>query len=364
MKTLINWTPEEDQKLLQAKQTMTAREIVVNIFPYRTLGSVNMRVAILKRQADPTYYTDVNRSCTRCGSLVAHANRMERDRSVKKNLPCKRCIAERQRTTMLGEGNPFYGKKHSEATKEIISHVHAGRKLTEEHKAKCIPHLLANRPPTIRDYLTYWIGKLGEEKGRARFEEYQRLQSENTKGANNPMYGKPSPQGSGNGWKGWYKGWHFHSLREIQYYLQAEADGHNLVKIHAIKEYRLPYLDYNGEQRTYTPDFLLDGHTIIEVKPKNLWTTQENSAKFAAAEAFYKAKGLTFRVVDIQPDSLSLKAKYLTGEITFTNRYENRFRRHIGLPQNPDLPLAKIVNNRGKKRTRVADIPERKSQSW
>jgi hypothetical protein len=36
-------------------------------------------------------------------------------------------------------------------------------------------------------------------------------------GSKNKMYGKPSPQGSGNGWSGWYKGWYFRSLIELSY---------------------------------------------------------------------------------------------------------------------------------------------------
>jgi hypothetical protein len=34
------------------------------------------------------------------------------------------------------------------------------------------------------------------------------------------MYGKPSPQGSGNGWSGWYKGKYFRSIMELSFIVE------------------------------------------------------------------------------------------------------------------------------------------------
>ena len=36
-------------------------------------------------------------------------------------------------------------------------------------------------------------------------------------GEQNPMFGKQTPTGAGNGWSGWYKDWYFRSLGELSY---------------------------------------------------------------------------------------------------------------------------------------------------
>lgn len=43
-------------------------------------------------------------------------------------------FSEYQKINMLGDKNPFYGKKHTEETKKHLSSVRTGRKLTDEHK--------------------------------------------------------------------------------------------------------------------------------------------------------------------------------------------------------------------------------------
>lgn len=359
---MTKWTPQEDQQLKQVMDTMSAREITVRFFSTRTLTSVQTHIALLRKQADPAFFSDVIRQCPRCQNPVFHSNRDERDRAQHERKICRGCQANDYKVRFKGDKNPFHGRSHTEQTKRNLSLAHKGKRLSPEHRAKCVPYLHRNRV-IVRDYLSYWIGKLGEEAGRARFEAYQARLSDRNRGKANPMYGKPTPQGSGNGWKGWYRGWHFHSLREIQFYLQAEADGRKCLKIHAHKAYRVPYTDSHGTARTYLPDFLLDDKFIVEIKPKKLWNTNENRPKFDAAKAFFAAKGLTFQVIDIQPDAMTLKEKYLAGEITFTNRYENRFRRHIGLPERSDLPAAKTINRRKPRRRRVASCDSGASPS-
>ncbi len=46
----------------------------------------------------------------------------------------KNRFSEYQKINMLGDKNPFYGKKHSDETKKHLSKVRIGKKLTEEHK--------------------------------------------------------------------------------------------------------------------------------------------------------------------------------------------------------------------------------------
>lgn len=50
------------------------------------------------------------------------------------SIETKKRFSEYQKINMLGDKNPFYGKKHSDDTKKHLSEVRTGRKLTEEHK--------------------------------------------------------------------------------------------------------------------------------------------------------------------------------------------------------------------------------------
>lgn len=48
----------------------------------------------------------------------------------------KRKFSEFQKISMLGEKNPFFGKKHNEKAKEKMSEFHSNKTLTENHKFK------------------------------------------------------------------------------------------------------------------------------------------------------------------------------------------------------------------------------------
>jgi hypothetical protein len=48
----------------------------------------------------------------------------------------KRKFSEYQKTNLLGEKNPFFGKNHNDKAKEKMSEYHSGKILTDEHKNK------------------------------------------------------------------------------------------------------------------------------------------------------------------------------------------------------------------------------------
>ncbi len=143
------------------------------------------------------------------------------------------------------------------------------------------------------------------------------------------MYGRPSPNGSRNGLANWYKGFHFRSLRELQYYI-SEIDN-KPVLCESAQKFRIPYKDYNGIDRTYQPDFLINKKILVEVKPKNLWNTLIVKSKKKAAEKFCKKIGWKYKLVDIDPNSKLLKEKYLNGEIKFVEKYKERFEKYAGI---------------------------------
>lgn len=56
------------------------------------------------------------------------------ERKRKCSWETKRKISETLKCKTQGENNPFYGKYHSEETKQKISNTLTGKKLSEEHR--------------------------------------------------------------------------------------------------------------------------------------------------------------------------------------------------------------------------------------
>ena len=262
------------------------------------------------------------RICPECKSKIRCPNKRAVTKATKKKQICRKCAGKRN----AGSGNPFYGKTHTEETKRIISQIHSGKKLSPEHAAFSAKTLKKHR--IKHGYYEQWVKKFGKDIADKKMLELKTRQRNNSLGKNNPMYGKPTPQGSGNGWKGWYKNWHFRSLRELQFYiLMVEVEGRKCESTHLKKEYRINYI-LNGVPRTYSPDFIVDDKILFEIKPKKLWNCKEVVAKKDAAIKFCKKHGLTYKMVDIAPNSQIIKDKYLNGEIKFMDKYLNRFKKY------------------------------------
>ena len=58
---------------------------------------------------------DTTKKCPRCGKLLYYSNKYDCKKSMKKNSPCRGCVADEYRISgrYSGENNPFYGKHHS-----------------------------------------------------------------------------------------------------------------------------------------------------------------------------------------------------------------------------------------------------------
>ena len=87
----------------------------------------------------------------------------------------------------------------------------------------------------------------------------------------------------------------------------------------------------NGIDRTYSPDFFVDGNVLVEIKPVKLWNTFTVKTKKMAAEAFCQKNGWVYKLIDVEPNSMLLKNKYLAGEIRLVEKYKTRFEKYIGV---------------------------------
>ena len=171
-----------------------------------------------------------------------------------------------------------------------------------------------------------WVEKYGKEEADRRKYDMGKKISERNKGKNNPMYGKVPSNGAGAGISGWYKNWYFRSLRELSFMINViEKEGHEWKNAES-HEFTIKYLDVNGVERTYHPDFVLDDKIIIEIKPEKLQLNENNQRKQDGAILWCATNDFEYRMVDvdiIEPDILY--DMYISGVIKFNEKSLKRF---------------------------------------
>ncbi len=284
------------------------------------------------------------RNCPSCKKELTHTNKKNRNSSIKKGRLCSSCAAKivqnepihkkkmaKIRSKMFrGENNPFYGKKH---TKETIAKIQKNRDIstfkTKAFKDKMSAVTSGDKNGMYgKTVYGIWLEKYGKEGADERMNKAKIKWSKASSGKNNPMYGKPSPQGSGNGWSGWYKGWFFRSVKELSYMI-------NIIEAKKLKwrtaetnDLAIKYINYDGSERTYRADFLVEEKEMVEVKPIKLFNTPNNILKKKAAIKFCKKNGYNYKIVDVKLlDVKKMKKFYDLGEIKFTKKYEEKYKK-------------------------------------
>lgn len=258
------------------------------------------------------------KNCPSCGCEQIYKNKYNFKRSLDENKKCIRCC---QIGKSCGENNGFFGKKHSKETKLKISNSLKG--YTVWNKGKKTHQCGENNAMTGKSVLYFLIKKHGMENANKIWDDIQRRKSLSSRGKNNPMYGKPTPQGSGSGWKGWYKGWFFRSLRELSYML-------NIIERYNIKwesaekgKFKIKYKDDNLNDRTYSADFVLNGKYLIEIKPKKLMNSPQNKAKRDAAIKWCEKHDMIYKMSDCHINKYQILNEYKNGNIKWQNvKYE------------------------------------------
>jgi hypothetical protein len=187
-------------------------------------------------------------------------------------------------------------------------------------------NLEKNRRDNTKSNYNIWLEKFGEEIANQKMDRYREKQSLLNSGEKNSMFGKPSPQGSGNGWSGWYNGHFFRSLLELSYLVYL-LKNKILFESGELNTHRVKY-DVNGKLKTYCCDFyLIETKEHIEIKPKRLCNTIENKAKFNAARSVHK----NFKVLTendfAQITPSEIVNLYKTGYIVWLKRYEEKFKK-------------------------------------
>jgi len=284
-----------------------------------------------------------SRECPICKKQIFYSTKKYRNRAAKLGRSCYNCSAKERanrpevkekmskifKVLYSGSGNPFFGRHHTEESKRKI--VDSNRKsyhkwVNKEFKEKMSKVTSGkNNAMYGKNVYDIWVEKYGQEKANEKMSNFRKKQSASSSGKNNPMYGKPSPQGSGNGWSGWYKGWYFRSLKELSYMISVIEKNGWTWRSAETKDLSIKYIDYKGDDRTYRADFLINDFMLVEIKPKKLMESPSNKIKKDAAIKFCREKGYRYFLVDIKLlDIDKLIELYTSGMIRFISKYKTK----------------------------------------
>ena len=247
-------------------------------------------------QKIPTKYF---RKCHSCLCTIYYKSKSSLNWATKNNSKCTICYRKQQ-------------KEHAQTKeyKDKLSAISSGK----------------NNPMSGKTYYQIWVKKYGLDKAKQLVEEKRKKDSIRSSGKNNNMYGKPSPQGSGNGWSGWYKDHFFRSILELSYMVYLDSKNISW-RTGENAEFKIQYIDYDGQFRNYFPDFIIKNRIMVECKPKRLHNTPKVVAKTNAAKCFCEKNGYKFRLIDNKKLSEAQMVQlYKDKIISFTDRYEEKFK--------------------------------------
>lgn len=264
------------------------------------------------------------RKCNFCDEIILHKDVKNRIRCENQNKKCNKCMSKIKKEKYMGKGGPFFGKHHTDENKKYFSEIHKGKHYSVETEFK-----KGHKNGKEKSNYEYWVLKYGNDIADEKNKDFKKKLSYLNSGINNPMYGKPSPIGSGNGWSGWYNGWYFRSLLELSYMLFVIERFNLKWENGEKKKNKIPYT-INGKNKNYFPDFIINNKYVIECKPKKLQNTNINIIKEKFAKTHCLNKNLIFKYVDcykIKPEEL-IKL-YQDGKIKFVEKYENKIKNII-----------------------------------
>lgn len=266
------------------------------------------------------------RNCPKCLKELSYTLLANCKTAEKAKRLCLKCSSSLR--DVSGNKNPFYGKKHSFESIEKIKKTQfkKGYKDTEDtKKKKSIAASGKNNSMYGKTIFDIWIDKYGVRISYQKIKEYKLKQSINSSGSNNPMYGKPTPKKSGNGISGWYKNIFFRSLRELFYIINILEPSNLQWQTCESAGIRVKYVNYDGAERTYTPDFLVDNKYIIEIKPKKLINSPLIKLKIDAIQHYCNNNNLEFKILDCAiPDIATIKKLETLSIIKFTEKSKER----------------------------------------
>lgn len=266
-------------------------------------------------------YDKWERVCPQCSEIIVYVALSTLSQATKRNSTCIKC----RNSNRIGSGNGFYGKHHSNEVKEATGLRNKNNKTfqSQEFKDKISKISKARGFLAGRSAYQILLDTYGKEEADIRYQTSINKWKISSSGSNNPMYGKPSPKKCGNGWSGWYKGQFFRSLRELSYIVNVlEPSGKEWKSAESI---RIPYKNYDGSDRTYSPDFICD-NKLIEIKPVRLIQTPLVQLKSKAAIEYSNQNNLTFLIIDTEIISMEkLTSLIKSKDVVLTGKTKEKY---------------------------------------
>ena len=274
-----------------------------------------------------------SRQCPSCDIKITYSNKYTLKTATIKNTICKKCallnhnkqMGEEQRLGLRENG--FKGKKHSDETRSKLSQFMLGKSLSVEHKERIKKGLAKlDRPVREGGFYGIWLEKYGKEIADEKLIAYKDKLSKATSGSNNPMFGKPAPSGSGNGWKGRYKGLYFRSLLELSFLVNYIDRFKMQFESGEKAKWAITYTKWDGSIGTYFPDYIIEGKYMVEIKPKKLINTPLVKAKTEAAIDFCNKNNLEYKIIEpVKIDKQILLDLYNKKDLVFSEKLELKY---------------------------------------
>lgn len=202
---------------------------------------------------------------------------------------------EQQRKAFSGSGNPFYGGKHSEETKEKLRGPRPKVQGDNNPFKKAINNSPEKRKKASDAAKKRWSGLSAEDRLR-RIERMSKAMAEsdyhrNFSSVRNYKHGHHISAKAGRVFC--RSSWEF----QVAAYLDAD----DRIITYSIESIVIPYVDGDGQKRHTRIDFMVQlssGHTIIlEIKPKGLVVHGRNKRKILAQTEYCREHNIQFCVV-------------------------------------------------------------------
>jgi len=245
----------------------------------------------------------LKRNCPYCDAEIKYRNEKSYKFAIKNESVCRSCSGKINTWNIRlknGEAkNPFLDKNHSKEAIQKMRDSRASRSekyKTDEFRKNVSKVTSGERNPMYgKNLMDTWIEKYGLEEALKKEKRRKQKLSKAFSGDKNPMYGRETPKKSGKGISGWYGSFYFRSLHELKFIISCERFG---LEILSAEDLKIPYKNYDGTDRTYSPDFIVDNNFLVEVKPKKLFKTPSNLLKFDSAKKYALENNLIFKVLD------------------------------------------------------------------
>jgi hypothetical protein len=190
----------------------------------------------------------------------------------------------------LGEGNTFFGKKHSKKTRKQMSNNHADFTGDKNPLVKWLKKDPKNKEVYSNRMKEVWKDeKLHQMTYKRNLENAKKM----VLNENHHPYSNCET--------GWFQSIKFSN----KFYYQSSYEKKFLEfcessdKIKALQKlpFVISYKDENGRKRNYYADFLVNQRIVIEIKPKSMLNYNHNKEKIKAGKKYCRSNGYEYKLL-------------------------------------------------------------------